>query len=114
MTISEISRLLSADICVCDDGTRQDVVTAFAGDMLSDVLALSRQPDILITGLLNPQVIRTAEMLDTSCVIFLKGKRPGDSILELAREKGIAVLAADMTMFAACSLLASAGIVAAE
>jgi len=114
MTISEISKLLSADICACADHAERSVSTAFAGDMLSDVLALSRQPDILLTGLLNPQVIRTAEMLDTACVIFLKGKVPTESILELARERGIVVLTTSLGMFTACGLLGNAGIVGAE
>ena len=68
-----------------------DVKTAYAGDMLSDVLALGSQPDALLTGLLNPQVIRTAEMLDTACVVFLRGKEPDASILELAEKCGVCV-----------------------
>lgn len=114
MTISEISTLLSADICVSADRTGRDVSSAFAGDMLSDVLALSRQPDLLLTGLLNPQVIRTAEMLDTVCVVFLNGKVPDESILSLARERSISVLTTELSMFAACGALAGAGILAAE
>ena len=82
--------------------------------MLSDVLALGTQPDVLLTGLLNPQVIRTAEMLDTACVVFLRGKEPEASILELAEKCGVCVLTSPLEMYDACGILHQHGVTGAK
>jgi len=109
MTLSEMTKLLKADIRH-DQCADRELFTAFAGDMLSDVLALGRQPDVLLTGLVNPQVIRTAEMLDTACVVFVRGKVPTDSILELAAACGVTVLTSGLDLFEASGILFNAGI----
>ena len=114
MKISEIASHLSAQIRTCEECAPREVATAYAGDMLSDVLALGKQPDMLLTGLMNPQVIRTAEMLDTACVVFIRGKEPSGAILELAQECGICVLTTSMEMYQACALLSANGVVAAQ
>ena len=84
--------------------------SAFASDMLSDVLALPEAPDVLITGLLNPQVVRTAEMMDTSCILFVSDKQPGKDILVLAAEKEIGVFCTSYDTYAASGLLYAAGV----
>ena len=109
MKINELSVILSARIRTAVPAER-DVATAYAGDMLSDVLALGAQPDVLLTGLMNPQVIRTAHMLDTGCVVFLRGKEPTEAILELADKCGVCVLTSGMEMYEACAVLFSHGI----
>ena len=86
MKINEMTALLSGEARTAAAHADAEITSAYAGDMLSDVLALGSQPDVLLTGLLNPQVIRTAEMLDTACVVFLRGKEPEASILELAEK----------------------------
>ncbi len=110
MKISEIAALLHAETRSCRGKLDLDVSTAFGADMLSDVLALSTPPDVLLTGLMNPQVIRTAEMLDTACVVFIRNKIPADSVVELAERSGICVLTAPCTLFTACGLLYAAGL----
>jgi len=113
MTLSEMSTLLKADIRLVHTPNDRQLHTAFSGDMLSDVLALGQQPDILLTGLVNPQVIRTAEMLDTACVVFVRGKAPTEAILTLADSCGVAVLSSEMDLFEASGVLFAAGILPA-
>ena len=60
-------------------------------------------------GLNNPQVVRTADMMDMICIVFVRGKAPDEMLLALAEERGIAVMATDKTMFTACGLLYSEG-----
>ena len=114
MKIIELQELLSARMLAGDVRKDETVATAYAGDMLSDVLALGAQPDVLLTGLLNPQVIRTAEMLDTACVVFLRGKEPTEAILELADKCGVCVLASPLEMFTACGELFRHGLTGLE
>ena len=65
---------------------------------------------MLLTGLNNPQVIRTADMMDMHCVVFVRGKQPDEQILKLADMRGIAVLTTELPMFTACGLLYDAGL----
>ena len=105
MKINEMTALLSGEARTAAAHADAEITSAYAGDMLSDVLALGSQPDVLLTGLLNPQVIRTAEMLDTACVVFLRGKEPEASILELAEKCGVCVLTSPLEMYDACGIL---------
>ena len=110
MKINEMTALLSGEARTAAAHADAEITSAYAGDMLSDVLALGTQPDVLLTGLLNPQVIRTAEMLDMHCIIFVRGKTPAEEVLTLAREKGIAVISTQRGMFTASGLLYGAGL----
>ena len=68
-------------------------------DMMSDVLAFVKDQAVLLTGLVNPQVIRTAEMMDIVCIVFVRGKMPDPSMIGLAEERGIALLSCGQRMF---------------
>ena len=77
---------------------------------MSDVLAYVKDQGVLITGLVNPQVIRTAMMMDMRCIVFVRSKRPTPEMLDLAKEHHIAVLASDSRMYEACGKLYSNGL----
>ena len=64
----------------------------------------------MLTGLVNPQVVRTAEMMDMKVIVFVRGKVPGDAILDLARELDIVVLKTELEMFTSCGKLYQAGL----
>ena len=109
MKISEIRELLDAETLCCDAALDTEVESAFCCDMMSDVLAFATNHSVLITGLLNPQVVRTAMMLDMGCIVFVCGKFPTPEIVSLARENGIIVLVTGHYMFAAAGLLYQSG-----
>lgn len=110
MKIAEIACLLQAQILCGQDAMDMELETAFGSDMMSDVLAFSKDHSILLTGLCNPQVIRTAEMLDIVCLIFVRGKKPDEAMLEMAKERGLVVLSTGHRMFSACGMLYAAGL----
>jgi predicted transcriptional regulator len=110
MKVSEICKILDGRFLCCEDLGDIEVHTACGSDMMSDVLAFVKDKCVLLTGLVNPQTIRTAEMMDVVCIVFIRGKIPTDDILELAVEKGIPVLATHRRMFNACGLLYTAGL----
>lgn len=76
MTIREVVKLLDAEILCGKDRLDTEIHTACGSDMMSDVLAYVKDQSVLLTGLLNPQVVRTAEMMDMLCIVFVRGKRP--------------------------------------
>jgi hypothetical protein len=73
--------------------------------MMSDVLAFVKDQAVLLTGLVNPQVVRTAEMMDMRCIVFVRGKIPSSEILALADEAGISILTTEERMYQACGKL---------
>jgi hypothetical protein len=87
-----------------------DLQTAFAADLMSDVLALARPGTLMITGLTNIQIMRTASVVDTPAVVFVRGKRPPRETIDLAEKLGIPSIITSKTMFEACGLLYQAGI----
>ena len=110
MLIKEIQTILDAKLLVGENLLETEVHTACGSDMMSDVLAFVKDQAVLITGLLNQQAIRTAAMMDMVCVIFVRGKQPGEDILEVAKENGVAVMTTSQRMFTACGMLYEAGL----
>ena len=110
MTISRIIEVLEARLLTKGADCTREVHTACGSDMMSDVLAYVKDQAVLLTGLNNPQVVRTADMMDMICIVFVRGKCPDDMLLALAEERGFAVMATDKTMFTACGLLYSEGL----
>ena len=79
----------------------EEVKTACGSDM---------DQSVLLTGLMNPQVVRTAEMMDMHCIVFVRGKKVDPNVVALARQKEITVLESPYRMFTACGLLYSNGL----
>jgi predicted transcriptional regulator len=110
MTIREVASCVNARVLTPELDLETDVHAACGSDMMSDVLAYVKDQGMLITGLNNPQVVRTAEMMDMVCICFVRGKVPDETLLNLAREKDIVVMTSAMTLFTACGLLFGAGL----
>ena len=109
MQVKDIVDILKCQILVEGD-LNQEVKTACGSDMMSDVLAFVKDQAVLLTGLMNQQVVRTAEMMDIICIIFVRSKEPAPEVVELARQKDIAVMTTTHRMFTACGLLFGAGL----
>lgn len=109
MKVNEIIEILKAEV-LNEGDMDQEVKSACGSDMMSDVLAFVKDQSVLLTGLMNPQVVRTAEMMDMHCIIFVRGKKIDPSVVDLARQKEITVLATPYRMFTACGLLYDNGL----
>ena len=103
-------KILNAKVLLGADKLDTPVYTACCSDLMSDVLAFVDEKTVLITGLTNPHVIRTSEMLDLKCLVFVRGKIPTDDILESADEQGLVVITTKLTAFSACGLLYEGGL----
>jgi len=110
MTISEIAAVLDAQWLCCREEGQREIQSAFASDMMSDVLAYVQEDTLLLTGLVNSQSIRTAEMLDLPCVVFVRGKNPHTDAIQRACELGICALSTQYTMYESCGRLYAAGL----
>jgi len=110
MKISKIAELLEAEVLCGADRLDGEVKSACGSDMMSDVLAYVKDQAVLLTGLLNPQVIRTAVMMDMQCVVFVRGKKPGADVLSLAENCNLTVLSSQERLYTACGKLYEAGL----
>lgn len=110
MTVNDIKNYLDAKFLCLECKGGKEVHTACGADMMSDVLAFVKDQSVLLTGLCNPQVIRTAEMMDIICIVFVRGKTPDESVIELAKERGIVLLSSTHRMFTACGILYEKGL----
>lgn len=105
MDLFEIRDTLNATVLCGEEYLDREVRSACASDFMSDVLAYVKDQALLLTGLVNPQVVRTAEMLDMKCIVFVRGKTPDESILKLAQARDIVVMRSPRRMYDACGLL---------
>ena len=92
MVIRKIAELLEAEVILGEDKLDMEVDMAFSSDMMSDVLAYVTGRTVLLTGLVNEHVIRTAEMVDLECIVFVRGKKPTQQIIDKAEESGMVLL----------------------
>lgn len=105
MTLREIRGILEAEVLVGEEFLDREIWYACGSDLLSDVLAFAKEHALLLTGLTNSQVIRTAEMIDLLGIVFVRGKRPEHSTIELAALKGIPLLTTRLPMYESCGRL---------
>lgn len=105
MTLREIKEILQAEVLAGEEFLDREPSSACGSDLLSDVLAFTKENSVLLTGLTNSQVIRTAEMSDIIGVIFVRGKRPDNYAIELATIKKIPLLATRLPMYESCGRL---------
>ena len=110
MKISEIRDLLDAKVLCCEDRLDREVYSACGCDLMSDVLAFVKDQAVLMTGLVNPQVIRTAVMMDMVCIVFVRSKTPSEEMLSLARDNGIVIMQSDRRLYEACGIVYSNGL----
>ena len=110
MTLGFIKGLLNARLLYGEEFLNREVYTACGSDMMSDVLAHVDDQSVLITGLCNPQVIRTAEMMDIVCIIMVRNKTQDIAMIEMAKERSICLLSTALPMFTACGILYDNGI----
>ena len=110
MKISKIQELLDAKVLCGEEYIGRHVYSAFGCDLMSDVLAFAKDQVVLLTGLVNAQVIRTALMMDMNCIIFVRSKKPDEDMIRLAKEHEIVVMTTDKMLYAACGVLYSNGL----
>ena len=110
MTLEDVKEILEAQVVTGSDNLKMEVKIGCASDLMSDVLAFSQSGCILITGLTNPQVVRTAEMADIEAICFIRGKEPGEKTIELAKEKNLPLLTTHLSMFESCGRLFEKGL----
>jgi len=110
MTLEEAKRILEAEVVTGEDRLDTEVKTGCGCDLMSDVLAFIKPDSLLLTGLVNRQSVRTAEVADVRAIVFVRGKRPDTETIELAKEKHIPLLVTKLLLYEACGRLYQHGL----
>lgn len=110
MLLKDARKLLAADVVSGPEHLDTEIQCACGADLMSDVLTYTKERTLLLTGLTNIQVIRTAEISDLAGIVFVRGKRPGPEVIQLAASKSIPLLVTDLPMFESCGILFSNGV----
>lgn len=111
MKLREVKDILEAEVIVGEENLDLEVKTAFGADLMSDVLAFAKAGSLLLTGLTNTQVIRTANVLDIAAIILVRGKKPSSETITLARDLKIPILTTKYILFETAGRLYMKGIV---
>jgi hypothetical protein len=110
MTVADAVTILEGQFFSGEDKSGMEVLSACGADLMSDVMAFVKEHVILLTGLVNPQVIRTAELLDIHCIIFVRGKTPSRDMIDMAEDSDIILAGTKLPMFLACGKLYEGGL----
>jgi predicted transcriptional regulator len=110
LILGDIRDLLNAVVLARREDMGMEIERAYCADLMSDVLAFSISNSLLITGLTNTQVIRTAEVAAIKAIVFVQNKRPDIQTISLADEKKIPLLVTNFSMFDTCGLLFEKGL----
>ncbi|MDR1286141.1 MAG: hypothetical protein LBK08_00890 [Treponema sp.] len=110
MIVEEAVKLVDGQFFSGEKEAGLEIISACGADLMSDVMAFVKDRVLLLTGLVNPQVIRTAELLDIHCIIFVRGKTPSRDMIDMAEEAGIILAGTKLPMFISCGKLYEAGL----
>ena len=110
MELKDIQRILGAEVIAGTEQLLEDIKMACGSDLMSDVLAFAKSGSLLLTGLTNPQVVRTADIADLVAICFVRGKKPDQATIEMAESKNIPLLMTPLRMFESCGRLYREGL----
>jgi predicted transcriptional regulator len=110
MKLDEVAAALDCELLCPGSGDGMEVEAVVASDGMSEILAFHCPHALMLTGLTNIQSVRTAVVADVHAIVYVRGKRPSERVLQLARDKGIPVLSTSLGMFDCCGILYEAGL----
>ena len=110
MTLKKIAEILEADVIANSENSDIDIKSACSADMMSSVLYYHTPNSLLITGLTQPHVIRTAEIAGIKSIVFVLDKKPDEQTIELAKAKNISLLSTSYCMYTSSGRLYKAGL----
>ena len=114
MRLEEVVKLIYGQVLTDNVNLSAEVEGGCGADLMSDVLASVQPHAVLLTGLCNPQVVRTAQMADVAAIVFVRGKMPGQDVIDLANEEQIPLITTPHGMFELCGRLYKAGLPSLE
>lgn len=114
MRLHELMTLIDGKMISTTDNSDREIKGGCGADLMSDVLAFIQPDAVLLTGLCNPQVVRTAHMADVAAIVVVRGKKPPQETIDLANEENIPLISTPLGTFELCGRLYAAGLPSLE
>ena len=114
MNIQDLIRIIDGTLVTQSSNLNREIKGGFGADLMSDVLASIQPEAVLLTGLCNPQVVRTAQMADIAAIVLVRGKQPPVETVHLANEENLPLISTPYGMFEVCGRLHDAGLASLE
>ncbi len=114
MNLRDLIRIIDGTLITSPVNLNREIKGGFGADLMSDVLASIQPEAVLVTGLCNPQVVRTAQMSDVAAIVLVRGKQPPEETVRLAHEESVPLISTPYGMFEVCGRLHEAGLVSLE
>ena len=108
--LEELKDMLESQVLSGNDFMSREITSVFSCDLMSGVLAFVKKDSLLLSCLVNQQVVRTAEMAGITAICFVRGKVPPEETIKLAKEKNVPLLETELSMFVACGRLYKRGL----
>ncbi len=110
MKLKDIVEALDGEVLTSNTDLEQEISCAFGSDLISDILHCTKEATLLLTGLTNPQIIRLSDMIDVLGIVFVRGKRPAEELIEMAEERDLPLVLTHYTLYKTSGLLYNAGL----
>jgi predicted transcriptional regulator len=110
MDLKDIKELLKCKNLTEENILDRQIKSAYAADMMSDVLKSCETGALLITGLINQQVVQVAEIMDLKGIVFINGKEPSQDVIDKAHTIKLPLLSTIMNMYEVCGILFNSGL----
>ncbi len=114
MKVEELIRIINGELLSDSPDLEREIKGGCGADLMSDVLAYIQPDAVLLTGLCNPQVVRTSQMADVAAIILVRGKNPPKETIDLANRERIPLISSPYGMFELCGRLYQAGLPSLE
>lgn len=114
MNIRDLIQIIEGTLITKTPNLSREIKGGFGADLMSDVLASIQPEAVLLTGLCNPQVVRTAQMADVTAIVLVRGKQPPEETIRLANEECVPLISTPFGMFEVCGRLHDAGLASLE
>jgi len=105
MKISEIKEILKASVITGDDQLDKKVIAGGSADLMDDVLSATAKNGLLLTGLMTEHVIQTARVAGVAAIVFVRGKKPDEKIVSMAKAYNLPLLLTRYSLFVASGRL---------
>jgi predicted transcriptional regulator len=110
MKLRELLEMLEGELLTGSEHLDREITCAFGSDLISDILMCTKEATLLLTGLTNPQVIRLSDMIDLLGIVFVRGKRPPEDLIEMAIERDLPLITTKFTLYKSAGILYNSGL----
>jgi predicted transcriptional regulator len=110
MLLRTIAEYLEAENFGPEEHLDREITCAFGSDLISDILMCTKEATVLLTGLTNPQIVRLSDMIDLQGIIFVRGKKPSEELIQMALERDLPMISTSFTLYKSSGILYNAGL----